>query len=55
MRRDPAPQIDQLDLPECVIRQNGRELQGLVECGRNAGGFEIVKGEMHGGSLAYDV
>jgi hypothetical protein len=47
VRRDAATQIDPLDLPEFAIRQNGRELQGLIEGGRDAGGFEIVEGEFH--------
>ena len=33
VRRDPATQIDPLDLPECVIRQDGRELQGWSKAG----------------------
>jgi len=48
MRRDPATQIDPLDLPEFVIRQNGGELQGLIEGGRKTGRFEIVEGKGHG-------
>jgi len=48
MRGDPATQIDPLDLSELVIRQNGGELQGLIEGRRKAGGFEIVKCEDHG-------
>jgi len=36
MRRDAAAQIDPLDLPEFAIRENGRELQGLIEGGRDA-------------------
>ena len=44
---DPAMQIDPLDLPEFVVRQNGGELQGLIEGGRKAGGFEIVEGKGH--------
>jgi hypothetical protein len=47
MRGDPAPHIDPLDLPECVIRQNGGELQGLIEDRRKAGGFEIVESKGH--------
>lgn len=47
VRRDAATQIDPLDLPEFAIRQNGRELQGLIKGGRGAGGFEIVESESH--------
>ena len=31
MRRNPAAQIDPLDFPEVVIRENSRKLQGLIE------------------------
>jgi hypothetical protein len=31
MRGDPATQIDPLDLPEFVIRQDGGELQWLIK------------------------
>jgi len=48
MRGDPTTQIDPLDLPEFIIRQNGGELQGLIEGRRKAGGFEIVECEGHG-------
>jgi len=47
MRGDPATQINPLDLPEFVVRQNGGKLQGLIEGRRKAGGFEIVKGKIH--------
>lgn len=47
--RDPAAQVDPLDLPECVIRQNGGEVQWLVEGGRDAGGFKIIKRKSHVG------
>jgi hypothetical protein len=47
MRGDPATQIDPLNLPEFIIRQNGGELQGLIEGGRKTGSFEIVEGEVH--------
>jgi hypothetical protein len=39
VRRDAAAQIYPLELPEFAIRQNGRELQGLIEGGRDAGGL----------------
>lgn len=55
MRRDTATQIDPFDFPEFAIRQDGRELQRLVEGGRNSGGLEIVEGEGHIGSLAESV
>jgi hypothetical protein len=48
VRRDAATQIDPLDLPEFAIRQNGGELQGLIEGGRDAGGFKIVESEPAG-------
>ena len=51
VRRDTATQIDPLDLPEFTIRQNGGELQGLIEGGRCAGGFKIVEREIHQCSL----
>ena len=54
MRGDPAPQIDPLDLPEFIIRQNGGELQGLIEGRRKAGRFEIVECKGHGCSLTWE-
>jgi hypothetical protein len=42
---DPAMQIDPLDLPEFVVRQNGGELQGLIEGGRKAGCRVVLKSE----------
>ena len=51
MWRDTATQIDPLDLPEFAIRQNGGELQGLIEDGRCTGGFKIVECEIHQCSL----
>jgi hypothetical protein len=47
MRRNAAAHINPLDLPECVIRENGRELQGLIECGRDAGGLKVIENECH--------
>ena len=52
MRRDAAAQIYPLDFPERVVRQNRRKLQRLIEGGRDAGGFKIIKGECHERSLA---
>ena len=52
MRRNAAAQIDPLDFPERVVRQNGRELQGLIEGGRDTGGFEVIKSKCHERSLA---
>ena len=51
MWRDAATQINPLNFPEFSIRQNGGELQGLIEGGRDAGGFKVVKGEMHSDRL----
>ena len=48
MRRDAATQIDALDLRERIIRQNGSELQGLIECRGSAGRLQIVEGKGHG-------
>lgn len=46
VRRDTAAQIGPFDLPELAIRQNGGELERLIEGRRCSGGFKIVESEI---------
>ena len=49
--RDPSLEHGS-DLAEFTIRQNGGELQGLIEGRRCTGGFKIVESEIHSASIA---
>ena len=42
-----ATQVHTLDLPELSVRKDGRELHGVIEGRRDAGGLEIKKCKLH--------
>ena len=50
--RDPAAQVDALDLDKTVVRTDRCKLQRLIKCGRYPGGLKIVKDKSHQRTLS---
>jgi hypothetical protein len=47
VRQQPAAHLDTINLVQVSVRADRRELEDLVEVGRNAGGLGIVEDKAH--------